>query len=86
MLGRIHQFAQQTRSPLGEATMTQTDQMNQQEVSFRSDEQAQSQDRERLQADLQEAWNHVFAAFGSYGYPYPSDSDIKLLKWALGVK
>jgi hypothetical protein len=76
---------------LGEATMTQTDQMSQQEVSFRSDEQAQSQDRERLQSEIQEAWDRMLEdhtdcrAWNEFGAA-SSEADIKLLKWALGVK
>jgi F0F1-type ATP synthase membrane subunit b/b' len=68
--------------------MTQTDQMNQQEVSFRSDEQAQSQDRERLQSEIQEAWDRlaIDAAHSALSRMVATASDIKLLKWALGVK
>jgi hypothetical protein len=50
------------------------------EMSFRSDEQAQSQDRERLQEDIQEAWDNYF------WHDTATEADIKLLKWALGVK
>ena len=64
--------------------------MNQQEVSFRSDEQAQSQDRERLQSEIQEAWNNILDDHLGQkyrgGHTYATDSHIKLLKWALGVK
>jgi hypothetical protein len=64
--------------------------MNQQEVSFRSDEQAQSQDRERLQSEIQEAWDRMMEDYrkgvASYWGANASDADIKLLKWALGVK
>ncbi len=51
------------------------------EDSVRSDEQAQSQDRER---QIQEAWdNLMYCVERSYGI---DEADIKLLKWALGVK
>jgi hypothetical protein len=53
--------------------------MNQQEVSFRSDEQSQSQDRERLQEDLQEAWDRLISE-------RETDADISLIRWYLGVK
>jgi hypothetical protein len=64
------------------------------ETSFRSDEQAQSQDRERLQEDIQEAWDHLMLDLMESDMtktihrvkPYTVSSDIKLLKWALGVK
>ncbi len=68
---------------------TQTDQMTQQEVSFRSDEQAQSQDRERLQSEIQEAWDRLMSDYKygvAFGSIHTSEADIKLLKWALGVK
>jgi hypothetical protein len=67
--------------------MTETDQMN--ETSFRSDEQAQSQDRERLQSEIQDAWERLMKdreAAKFEGQDWSTDSDIKLLKWALGVK
>jgi hypothetical protein len=63
--------------------MTETDQMN--EMSFRSDEQAQSQDRERLQEDIEAAWHKI-----CYRIPLPErlgmTNEIALLRWALGVK
>lgn len=59
--------------------MTETDQMN--EMSFRSDEQAQSQDRERLQSEIQEAWDKLIL-----DTKHEFEPNIKLLKWALGVK
>ncbi len=54
------------------------------------DEQAQSQDRERLQSEIQEAWDrlredHDKRRYSYYG-PSATEVDIKLLKWALGVK
>ncbi len=57
--------------------------MNQQEVSFRSDEQAQSQDRERLQADIAEAWEKL-TVNGWEGNC--DDDDLSLLRWALGIR
>jgi Asp-tRNA(Asn)/Glu-tRNA(Gln) amidotransferase C subunit len=63
---------------IGEEMTTETDQIN--EMSFRSDEQAQSQDRERLQSEIQEAWDNYF------WHDTATEADIKLLKWALGVK
>jgi hypothetical protein len=65
--------------------------MNQQEVSFRSDEQAQSQDRERLQSEIQEAWDNLMWVLWAAGNHERAakeipESDIKLLKWHLGVK
>jgi hypothetical protein len=62
--------------------------MNQQEVSFRSDEQAQSQDRERLQSEIQDAWERLMKdreAAKFEGQDWSTDSDIKLLKWRLGL-
>jgi hypothetical protein len=63
--------------------MTQTDQMN--EMSFRSDEQAQSQDRERLQSEIQEAWDKVMIDIRWSPGLFTSESDLKLLRWALGL-
>jgi hypothetical protein len=62
--------------------------MNQQEVSFRSDEQAQSQDRERLQEDIEAAWRRIYSEHIDRGLIFHEHeiADIKLLKWALGVK
>ena len=49
----------------------------------------QMRDRERLQQDIQEAWDKLMVD-RRYAYCLcansTSDSDIKLLKWALGVK
>jgi hypothetical protein len=67
---------------LGEATMTQTDQMN--EMSFRSDEQAQSQDRERLQDDLSTAWHRVVGSL-QMNQINALESELRLLRWALGL-
>jgi hypothetical protein len=50
------------------------------DLGKRSDEQAQSQDRERLQSEIQEAWDKYF------WHDMATEADIKLLKWALGVK
>jgi hypothetical protein len=61
---------------------TQTDQMN--EMSFRSDEQAQSQDRERLQEDIMKAWARLMIDWEA-GRRTADESDIKLLKWRLGL-
>jgi hypothetical protein len=69
--------------------MTQTDQMNQQEVSFRSDEQAQSQDRERLQSEIQKAWRNLLAdrkdCDSLFGGSWATDDEIRLLEWRLGL-
>ncbi len=45
----------------------------------------QIRDRERVQQDIQEAWDNLM---GEVEYPIwrDHDSDIKLLKWALSVK
>jgi hypothetical protein len=70
--------------------MTQTDQMNesnpftfnQEDESIRSDEQAQSQDRERLQEDIEAAWRRLMNECNYHKVPY---SDLRLLRWALGL-
>jgi hypothetical protein len=49
---------------------------------YGSDEQAQSQDRERLQEDIQEAFERLTNEHYAYGYEYSplaSEADIKLL-------
>jgi hypothetical protein len=58
--------------------------MNQQEVSFRSDEQAQSQDRERLQEDLRDAWLTICGQLPLEMKPNLV-SAVRLIEWHLGV-
>jgi hypothetical protein len=68
--------------------------MNQQEVSFRSDEQAQSQDRERLQSEIEKAFRRTehmarcefFRYYDSKEDKADFEADLRLLRWAAGVK
>ena len=45
----------------------------------------QTQQRERLQADLQTAWDEIMSSLKREDW-VDNDDQIKLLKWALGVK
>lgn len=49
---------------------------------YGSDEQAQSQDRERLQEDIEAAWRRLMNECNYHKVPY---SDLRLLRWALGL-
>ena len=53
-----------------------------------TDHSEQTRERERLQEDIQEAWRKVEHDwfFCSVKYNIADNADIKLLKWALGVK
>ena len=50
-----------------------------------TDHSEQTRERERLQEDIQTAFNNLMADMTPYARR-ASETDIKLLKWALGVK
>ena len=45
----------------------------------------QTQQRERLQEDIQSAWDEIMSSLKREDW-VDNDDQIKLLKWALGVK